>query len=80
MDTKALLPFSQEPAVGSVLSLMNEVHKIGKLYSLEYTAILKAFFTSRHGGYWCSDIVRCQFLEGMCSKMSLGLSCPNVIE
>jgi hypothetical protein len=41
MDTKGLLPYSQEPAGGSVVSLMNEVHKIGKLYSLEYADFLK---------------------------------------
>jgi hypothetical protein len=58
MDTEVLLPCSQEPAGGSVLSLMNEIHKIGKLYSLEYTDIPKVFFTPRHAGYWCSNVIR----------------------
>jgi hypothetical protein len=70
MDSKVLLPCSQEPAVGSVLSLMNEVYKIGKLYSFGSTDILMAFSTPHHAGYWCSNIIRCQCCAGKCSKCS----------
>jgi hypothetical protein len=80
MDPKVLLPFSQEPAVGSVLSLMNEVHKIGKLYSLEYSDILKMFFTPHNRGYGCSYVIQGQCRAGKCSTLYLGHCCTNVIK
>jgi hypothetical protein len=71
MDVKAILLCSEEPAGGSVLSLMNEIYKIGKLYSLEYADIVKVFFIPH-----ITQVTGAVFLSGVSVEQKSVEQCP----